>query len=127
MILAVWFSIWLFLLMRSGFGPAGLPTCLRLAGLSFEERRRELYGREFCRFMDFCQQKLPEGSTFLFVGPDDQSVQRPRAYLELYPHLPCDRPGYLVVYQAPDYSPPNTRMYASFSPGNFILSTQEKR
>ncbi len=126
-ILGVWFSIWLFLLVRSGSGPAGLPAQFRLAGLSFEERRRELYGQEFCRFIDFCRQKLPKGSTFLFVGPNDQSVQRPRAYLELYPLMPCDRPDFLVVYQAPGYSPPNTNLYASFSPGNFILSTLEKR
>jgi hypothetical protein len=125
-ILAAWLFIWLFLSVRAGLGPSGLPAQFRFAGLSFEERRRELYGREFCQFMVFCRQKLPGGSTFLFVGPDDQSVQRPRAYLELYPHLPCDRPDYLVVYQAPGYSPPNSSMYARFSPGNYILSTLKK-
>jgi hypothetical protein len=125
--LFIWLSLWIFLLFRNLHGPEGVQPRFRLAGLNFEDRRRQLYGLEFCRFMDFCRQNLPAGSTFLFVGPDDQSVTRPRAYLELYPHMPCDRPDFLLVYQAPGYSAPKTRLYAKYSPENYILMNLEKQ
>lgn len=121
LVLILWFSLWLIFFWRKGSGPEGWLEIARLARLDFANRRKAVYGEEFYQFMDFCRRQLPPGSTFVFEGPDNQSTYRPRAYLELYPHMPCDRPEFIIVFQDPAFPIHKNPLLARYSTGNFIL------
>lgn len=127
--LALWFGIWLLFQVRSAISPENPFRKIRtLCWMGFGERRSFIYGKEFSDFMSFCREKIPANGTFLFLGPDDQAVSRPRAYLELLPCLPNDHPEFLIVYKSQANIPPSQGdPFASFSPDSFILKQKDRQ
>jgi hypothetical protein len=128
-LLALWVVLWLlFPLLSWVRSKNSWVAYWRLAAVDFETRRKLVYGADFCHYIEFCQAKLPTGATFQFLGPDDDSVTRPRANLLLYPHLPSDRPDFILVYQAADLRAlKDTELFATFNGGSFILRVVKSR
>ena len=127
--LALWIGIWLLFQVRSVISPENPFRKIRTLGwMELEERRSFVYGKEFSGFMAFCREKIPANGTFLFLGPDDQAVSRPRAYFELLPRLPNDHPEFLIVYksQASTHSSPG-EPFAAFSPDSYILRQEDRQ
>jgi hypothetical protein len=125
-ILGLWIPVWVFFLvwpLRKD--PARLARTFSLIRTNTEARRSDAYGEDFHKFLLFCKDRLPAGSTFRLVGIDYASIKKVRAFYFLYPSVVAEHAEFILVYQTSGYREENAHPYALLNPGSYILrSTQ---
>jgi hypothetical protein len=126
LILGLWIPIWIFFLISPILkNPGQLKVMMRLLQSDIEGRRAIVYGPEFYRFLQFCREKLPTGSTFRLVGVDYAAIEKVRAFYHLYPCLVSENPDYILVYNMPRYQQAGADLFAVLDPTHFILKTSQ--
>jgi len=126
LILKTWLIVWILFLVRPFLlNKSSLIDHLELAEADFETLRSKAYGTDFYRFLNFCKDRVPVGSTFQLVGPERESVDRVRALYYLYPRLSTQKPDYVLVYNSPWFRQRNAIPFASLDQDSFILRNEQ--
>ena len=102
-IFALWVMIWALFLIKDIFVKGDLRDYNALLHKSLEGKRAYVTGDRLYEFLIFCNNNLPEGAEYTFVGLKKDSHDKRRVTYYLYPHLEAQDAEFILAYneQAP--------------------------
>ena len=124
-LLIVWVIIWIFFTAREIFVKNNLRDYKILLSRSLEGKRSYIAGDKFYEFLTFCSDKLPPGSSYMWVKTDKEDLDRRRATYYLYPHLETDNAEFILVYGEPDTQRAGSGGFAALDKSRYILKKKD--
>jgi len=97
-----------------------------LIPLSLDERRAVTTGRDFYKFLTFCDRAIPQGKAIKWIFAEGTLWEirylEFRANYYLYPRSYRDNACYIIVYNRQDYkAPPGYRLLCIYGENKYIL------
>jgi hypothetical protein len=118
----VWVALWLSFIARELFRKGYIHDyTVLLSRHSLEEKRSYVYGDDFYKFLIFCKNNLPEGSSFGLAGVREDSIDIRRASYYLYPNLSLNDGDFILVYNSRSLEREGYHLFASLDGNNYIL------
>jgi len=97
-VLIIWVIIWAFLLIKEIFVKGDLRDYNALLHKSLEGKKAYVTGDRLYEFLTFCNNNLPEGAKYTFLGLKKDSHDKRRATYYLYPHLETEDADFILVF-----------------------------
>jgi hypothetical protein len=98
-VFSVWVFMWLLFLVR-GLIKVEIKDYRNLIGKTLEEKRAYVSGKEFYRFVLFCEGLIPKNSTYSVEAKYDQTLDYFRFAYYLYPAMrDIKNPEYIACYK----------------------------
>ena len=124
-VFAIWIILWVNFILRDLFRKKYFYEYRTLLKRNQEGRRSHVYGDDFYSFLKFSKKKLPEGSTYRFIGVKDLSLAYRRAVYYLYPLIESDNPDYILVYNKAGFQKRGYEFLAELSHKKYILKKSQ--
>ena len=122
----IWIIIWVFFLMKEVFFKGSLREYNVLLHKSPEGKKSYLSGDDLYEFVMFCNNKLPEGASYKFLGLEKDSHDKRRVTYYLYPHLEDKDADFILVFKGQIPAKDAYEMFSGLDKTRYILKKKKK-
>ena len=124
--LIAWVVLWVSFTLRELFVKSNARDYAALFRRSLEGKHAYVTGEDLYRFIAFCRERVPAGSTYKMIGLEDGSIEKPRATYYAYPLIERDDPEYILAFKTAGLPRDGYVLYARFDDMSCILKKQRK-
>lgn len=121
LLLIAWTILWIFFEGRELVYKKNINDYMALAGMTPEEARSYVTGRELYEFIAFCRKSLPRSASYRFTGIEEGSLDHRRAVYYMYPCIEKDPAEYVLVFGTPYSARADEKMFARLDDKRYII------
>ena len=122
----IWLALWVFFTARELFLKNGhFYDYKELLSRSLDGKRSYVTGDEFYKFLVFCNEKLPRGSIYEWVGIEEGDLAKRRAAYYLYPHLEKKDAEFILIYDKPGFGKDGYKPFAALDERRYLIKKEK--